>query len=64
VDTLNNVELTPQQEAAINLLLTGFSMLDTAKTLNVPYSTIRRWVSTHSGFKAEFEGRQKDISKT
>jgi transcriptional regulator with XRE-family HTH domain len=51
------------QDAAINLLATGYSLRDVAAILNVESSTVRRWWSGDPLFKPRVEAlKQQAIS--
>jgi hypothetical protein len=47
--------LTPQQDAAINLIATGTTPKDAALVLGIPYSTLRRWASCNETFKVKLD---------
>jgi DNA-binding NarL/FixJ family response regulator len=44
--------LTPQQEAAVDLLATGRTVTDTADAVGVARQTVSEWVNQHYGFRA------------
>lgn len=61
--TRNDTEiLTPLQEKAVNLLLTGKSLTAVALELKIGRTTLNRWLN-HPVFKSELENRQREINQ-
>jgi hypothetical protein len=54
--------LTPQQDAAINLIVTGMTMKDAALVLGIPYSTVRRWASCDETFKSMLDDAHQQMT--
>jgi DNA polymerase III delta prime subunit len=56
------LSLTPLQEKAINLLITGKSVVATSTELKIGRKTLFRWLNNPI-FKEELEARQREISQ-
>lgn len=52
------VQLTPQKIKAIDLLVSGQSVVDTAEELGIAYETLSRWRNHDSVFIAAFNARR------
>jgi hypothetical protein len=48
--------LTPQQETAVDLLVSGKTITDTATAVEVTRQTINEWLNHHPGFQAGLPG--------
>lgn len=55
------LELTPQQETAVTLLVTGKTVTDTAEVLEVTRQTVSEWLHHHPGFQATLHRRQREL---
>ena len=53
--------ITPRQEAAIELLLTGSTDTSAAAALNLHRTTIARWRGVHPAFQAELARRREEL---
>ena len=53
--------LTPQQGTAVDLLVSGKTVTDTAKILEVPRQTVSEWLTQHPGFQAELNSRRQEL---
>jgi DNA-binding NarL/FixJ family response regulator len=53
--------LTPQQEAAINLLATGSTHEQAAQALNISHSTIYKWMRRNPTFRAKLKKLTGDL---
>lgn len=56
------MKTTTKQEAFINFYLHSHNVKDSAKKINVSYSTVNRWLE--NGLKEEIFSRQKAITKS
>src|SRR5437773_481571 len=54
-------ELSPQQEAAVDLLSLGRSITDVAKEVGVTRQTISCWRNGHAGFQSAFNQRRHEL---
>jgi predicted transcriptional regulator len=52
--------LTPQQEAAVDLLSAGRTVTQTADTVGVARQTVSEWLHRHPGFKASLNRRRQE----
>jgi transposase-like protein len=55
---------TPQQDAAINLLATGYSVTDAAAVLGVSRSILDKWRNRNPAFEHELSRRRQEIGAT
>jgi len=55
---------TQKQDAAINLLATGYSMADAAAVLGVSRSALLKWKSKNPSFRDEIKRRRGEIEVT
>ena len=53
--------LTPQQEAAVDLLVSGKTVTDTAQALGVARQTVSEWLNRHHGFRAAVNRRRSEL---
>ena len=53
--------LSPEQSSAINLLVTGKSISETAVALEVPVQTVSEWYKSHPGVQAELNARRQEL---
>jgi hypothetical protein len=53
--------LTPQQETAVDLLVSGMTVTDTAAAVEVTRQTVSEWLNHHPGFQAALNGRRQDL---
>ena len=53
--------LTPQQCAAVDLLVTGQTLTDTAQVLEVDRATVSGWVNHHPPFIAALNSRRQEL---
>jgi hypothetical protein len=53
--------LSPQQQTAITLLVSGKNLQDTATALDVERSTVSKWVNHHAGFQAALNQRRQEL---
>ena len=58
-DTTRQTEVSEKQSIAIDLLITGLSVTQVAKTLNVSRQTVSVWIHHHVPFIAESNRRRK-----
>jgi transposase-like protein len=56
-----NWELTPQQEAAVDLLALGRSITDVAKEVGVARQTLSLWRNKQPSFQAAFNLRRREL---
>src|ERR1700687_4316287 len=56
-----NRELTPQQEAAVDLLALGRSISDVAKEVGVARHTLSLWRNKQPSFQATFTLRRREL---
>lgn len=54
-------ELTPQQEAAVDLLATGQTVTDTAAAVGVSRQTVSGWLHHDFAFQATLNQRQHEL---
>lgn len=54
-------ELTPQQEAAVDLLATGQTVTDTAAAVGVSRQTVSGWLNQDFAFQATLNLRQHEL---
>jgi hypothetical protein len=52
--------LTPQQEAAVDLLSIGRTVTETADAVGVARQTVSEWLHRHAGFKASLNRRRQE----
>ena len=50
--------LTPQQETAVGLLVSGQTLTDTAAAVEVTGQTVSEWLTHHPGFQAALHSRR------
>jgi predicted transcriptional regulator len=55
---------TQKQDAAINLLATGYSVADAAAVLGVSRSALLKWKSNKPSFRDEINRRRREIEAT
>jgi len=60
-DTGSTMELTPQQEAAVDLLAAGNTVTQVAESVGVARQTVSEWLNRHHGFRAALNGRRQEI---
>jgi hypothetical protein len=53
--------LTPQQEAAVDLLASGKTITDTATAVEVTRQTVSEWFNHHPGFQAALNSRRREL---
>ena len=53
--------LTPQQETAVDLLVTGKTVTDTAIAVDVTRQTVSEWLNHHPGFQAAVNSRRQEL---
>lgn len=53
--------LTPQQEAAVDLLAAGRTVTDAAEAIGVVRQTVSGWLNQHPGFRAALNARRRDL---
>ena len=53
--------LTPQQETAVDLLITGMTVTDTAAAVEVTRQTVSEWLNHHPGFQAALNRRRQEL---
>jgi len=53
--------LTPQQETAVDLLVAGKTLTDTATALGVGRPAVSDWVNHHAGFQAAMNARRQEL---
>jgi hypothetical protein len=53
--------LTPQQQAAVDLLAVGTSVTNAAETVGVGRQTVSEWLHHHHGFRAALNRRRRDL---
>jgi hypothetical protein len=53
--------LTPQQETAVVLLVSGKTLTDTAMAIAVTRQTVSAWVNQHPGFQAALHNRRQEL---
>ena len=53
--------LTPQQEAAVNMLAVGTSVTDAAESVGVARQTVSEWLHHHHGFRAALNRRREEL---
>ncbi len=53
--------LTPQQDAAVDLLCSGKTLTDTAATLAIRRQTVSAWVNHDPGFAAALNSRRQEL---
>jgi hypothetical protein len=53
--------LTPQQEAAVDLLAVGTTVTDAATTVDVARQTVSDWLHHHHGFQAALNRRRREL---
>lgn len=47
--------LTPQQQAAVDLLVAGTTVTDTAEAISVAHQTVSEWLHHHHGIRAALQ---------
>jgi hypothetical protein len=53
--------LTPQQHTAVDLLVSGKNLQDTATAVEVTRPTVSEWVNHHPGFQAALNQRRQEL---
>jgi hypothetical protein len=53
--------LTPQQEAAVDLLAVGTTVTDAATAIDVARQTVSGWLHHHHGFQAALNRRRQEL---
>jgi hypothetical protein len=53
--------LPPQQETAVDLLVSGKTITDTATAVEVTRQTISEWLNHHPGFQAALNRRRQEL---
>ena len=53
--------LTPQQETAVDLLVSGKTITDTATAVEVTRQTVSEWLHHHPGFQAALHSRRQEL---
>ena len=53
--------LTPQQETAVDLLVSGMTVTDTAAAVEVTRQTVSEWLNHHPGFQAALNSRRQEL---
>src|SRR5215468_9438272 len=53
--------LTPQQETAVDLLVSGKTVTDTATAVEVTRQTVSEWLNHHPGFQAALNRRRQEL---
>jgi hypothetical protein len=53
--------LTPQQETAVDLLVSGKTVTDTAAAVEVTRQTVSEWLNHHPGFQAALNRRRQEL---
>jgi hypothetical protein len=53
--------LTPQQETAVDLLVSGMTVTDTAAAVEVTRQTVSEWLNHHPGFQAALNRRRQEL---
>ena len=53
--------LTPQQETAVDLLVSGKTITDTATAVEVTRQTVSEWLNHHPGFQAALNSRRQEL---
>lgn len=57
----NEWALTPQQQAAVDVLATGRTLTETAEAVGVTRQTVSEWRNQHHGFRAELNARRQEL---
>ena len=55
--------LTPQQIAALERLLAGETVTDTAKAVKIDRSTLHRWLRENFEFQAALNRRKRELTE-
>jgi hypothetical protein len=58
---LTKPNISNKQEKAIELLITGETVTNTAKQIGVARETVSRWINHEAEFQAEFNTQRHDI---
>jgi hypothetical protein len=53
--------LTPQQETAVDFLVSGMTVTDTAAAVEVTRQTVSEWLNHHPGFQAALNRRRQEL---
>ena len=53
--------LAPQQETAVDLLVSGMTVTDTAAAVEVTRQTVSEWLNHHPGFQAALNSRRQEL---
>jgi hypothetical protein len=53
--------LTPQQETAVDLLISGKNIMATATAIEVTRQTVSEWRNHHPGFQAALNSRRQEL---
>jgi hypothetical protein len=53
--------LTPQQETAVDFLVSGKTITDTATAVEVTRQTVSEWLNHHPGFQAALNRRRQEL---
>src|SRR5262245_55388751 len=53
--------LTPQQETAVDLLVSGKTVTDTAAAIEVTRQTVSEWLNHHPGFEVALNRRRQEL---
>ena len=53
--------LTPQQETAVDLLVSGKTLTDTATAVEAPRQTVSEWLHHHPGFQAALNSHRQEL---
>jgi hypothetical protein len=57
----SDFSLTPQQETAVALLVSGKTVTDTATAVEVTRQTVSEWLHHHPGFQAALNCRREEL---
>lgn len=60
-DSEHRTDLTPQQEAAVDLLAVGSTLTHVAKTVGVARQTVSEWINHNHRFKAALNRRRQEL---
>ncbi|MGE0519098.1 MAG: hypothetical protein AB7P78_08825 [Candidatus Binatia bacterium] len=60
-DAGSGPELTPQQEAAVDLLTVGNTVTQVAESVGVARQTVSEWLNHHHAFRAALNGRRQEL---
>ena len=53
--------LSPQQETAVDLLVSGKTVTDTTHAIEVTRQTVSKWLNHHPGFQAALNSRRQEL---